>query len=206
MLLALVRHNRDNFLNFVRIMIWSLVEAPFWIAGALVEDISSRMALWGVALAIVSTGPLAAFWVPGLGAKRHPHLGRRGPSFLRAMRPVHHHRARRIDPGDRRRLRPDRLDRRGRSRRSPAPSSGRWRCGGSISTSAPNARRGSWRRTRIPAGWRGSLTPISTSRSSPGSSSPPRRTRWRWRIPKGMPERRRSRRCSAGRRSICSAT
>jgi low temperature requirement protein LtrA len=67
MLLALVRHNRDNFLNFVRIMIWSLAEAPFWIAGALVEDVAMRMALWGIALAIVSTGPVLAFWTPGLG-------------------------------------------------------------------------------------------------------------------------------------------
>ena len=37
MLLALARHNRDNFRNFVRIIIWALVEAPFWIAGALQE-------------------------------------------------------------------------------------------------------------------------------------------------------------------------
>jgi len=67
MLLALVRHNRDNFLNFVRIVAWSLGEAPFWIAGALAESSSVRMALWGVALAIVSAGPIAAFWTPGLG-------------------------------------------------------------------------------------------------------------------------------------------
>lgn len=67
MLLALFRHNKDNHLNFIRIMIWSLVEAPFWVAGAMAEDPALRMALWGVALAIVSTGALAAFWVPGLG-------------------------------------------------------------------------------------------------------------------------------------------
>jgi low temperature requirement protein LtrA len=67
MLLALVQHNRDNFVNFVRITIWSLAEAPFWIAGALSQDVAARMALWGIALAIVSTGPVAAFLVPGLG-------------------------------------------------------------------------------------------------------------------------------------------
>jgi len=67
MLLALVRHNRENFLNFVRIVAWSLAEAPFWIAGALVADGAARMALWGAALAIVSAGPVAAFWTPGLG-------------------------------------------------------------------------------------------------------------------------------------------
>jgi low temperature requirement protein LtrA len=48
-------------------MIWSLVEAPFWIAGAMTGDVTMRMALWGAALAIVSTGPVAAFRVPGLG-------------------------------------------------------------------------------------------------------------------------------------------
>ncbi|MEA3045142.1 MAG: hypothetical protein QOH47_2980 [Sphingomonadales bacterium] len=67
MLLALARHNRDNFRNFVRITIWSLAEAPFWVAGALSDDATTRMALWGAALAIVSTGPVAAFFVPGLG-------------------------------------------------------------------------------------------------------------------------------------------
>jgi low temperature requirement protein LtrA len=67
MLLALVRHNRDNFVNFVRITCWSLAEAPFWIAGALSEDVAARMALWGAALLIVSTGPVVAFRTPGLG-------------------------------------------------------------------------------------------------------------------------------------------
>ena len=111
-----VRHNRDNFLNFVRIIIWSLVEAPFWIAGALIEDVATRMALWGVALAIVSTGPVARLLDAGPRPQRDPDLGRRRPSFLRALRPVHHHRAWRIDPGDRRRLRPDRLGRAGHRR------------------------------------------------------------------------------------------
>lgn len=67
MLAALRRHNRDNFRNFARILIWSLAEAPFWVAGALVQDPSARLACWGAALAIVSTGPVAAFRVPGLG-------------------------------------------------------------------------------------------------------------------------------------------
>lgn len=67
MIVALRRHARDNYVNFVRILIWSLAEAPFWIAGALSADVATRMALWGAALLIVSTGPVAAFWVPGLG-------------------------------------------------------------------------------------------------------------------------------------------
>lgn len=41
---------------------------------------------------------------------QHPGLGRRGPPHRRAMRPVHHHRAGRIDPDDRRQLRRGRLE------------------------------------------------------------------------------------------------
>jgi low temperature requirement protein LtrA len=67
MLLALAEHNRDNFRNFVRIIIWALVEAPFWIAGALQESMGARMALWGVALALLNFGPVVGFHVPGLG-------------------------------------------------------------------------------------------------------------------------------------------
>jgi low temperature requirement protein LtrA len=67
MIAALRGHARDNHANFIRILIWSLVEAPFWVAGALSAEIGVRMALWGVALAIVNLGPILAFWVPGLG-------------------------------------------------------------------------------------------------------------------------------------------
>lgn len=67
MLVALVRHNRDNFLNFVRIIIWTLAEAPFWIVGALQQEVGLRMALWGVALALLNLGPVVGFHVPGLG-------------------------------------------------------------------------------------------------------------------------------------------
>jgi low temperature requirement protein LtrA len=67
MIAALRLHNRDNYLNFLRIAAWSLVEAPFWIAGALSNDPSTRMTFWIVALAIVTTGPVVAFWVPFMG-------------------------------------------------------------------------------------------------------------------------------------------
>lgn len=67
MLLALVQHNRDNFFNFVRIIIWALIEAPFWIAGALQAEVGVRMAFWGVALALLTLGPVVGFHVPGLG-------------------------------------------------------------------------------------------------------------------------------------------
>ena len=67
MLAALAGQNRANFVNFVRITLWTLVEAPFWIAGALSEDAATRMTLWGAGLVIVNLGPMARFWVPGLG-------------------------------------------------------------------------------------------------------------------------------------------
>jgi low temperature requirement protein LtrA len=67
MIAALRLHSRDNYLNFLRIAAWSLIEAPFWIAGALSGDPSTRLALWSAALAIVTAGPVAAFWVPVMG-------------------------------------------------------------------------------------------------------------------------------------------
>jgi low temperature requirement protein LtrA len=67
MLLALAGHNRVNFRNFLRIMAWALIEAPFWIAGALQESLGARMALWGMALVILNTAPMIGFALPGLG-------------------------------------------------------------------------------------------------------------------------------------------
>jgi low temperature requirement protein LtrA len=81
MLAALKGQDRGNFLNFVRITIWALVEAPFWIAGALTSDGSARMMLWGAALAIVSMGPLLGFRVPGLGRSETRHWKVEGHHF-----------------------------------------------------------------------------------------------------------------------------
>jgi low temperature requirement protein LtrA len=67
MLLALKEHNRDNFVNFVRIFLWASIEAPFWILGGLQEDVRARMALWGAALAILNLAPAISFRLPGLG-------------------------------------------------------------------------------------------------------------------------------------------
>ena len=105
MLLALAEHNRDNFLNFVRIIIWALAEAPFWIVGALQHEAGARMALWGDRAGPAQFRPGRRLPRPRPGAQRDPDLGHRGPSFLRALRPVHHHRARRIDPRHRRGVR-----------------------------------------------------------------------------------------------------
>jgi low temperature requirement protein LtrA len=67
MILALGGHSPANFRNFVRIFLWGLFEAPFWIGGALTSDESLRTMLWAVALVIVTLAPVFAFWVPGLG-------------------------------------------------------------------------------------------------------------------------------------------
>jgi len=70
MILALGGHNQANFRNFVRIFLWGLLEAPFWIGGALAEDPTVRTLLWAVALLIVTAAPIFAFWVPGLGRSK----------------------------------------------------------------------------------------------------------------------------------------
>ena len=68
MVLALARHNRDNFVNFVRILLWGLIESVFWVAGALSHDAQTRMALWGTAILVLSLGPAIRFWLPVIGA------------------------------------------------------------------------------------------------------------------------------------------
>ena len=66
-MLAAVRvHDRGNYLNFVRILIWQLPCAILWIAGGLAEP-GTRLALWAAALAIWTLAPLLFFYVPGLG-------------------------------------------------------------------------------------------------------------------------------------------
>lgn len=58
---------RDESLRrvFTRIAAWFSVSGAFWIAGAILPQ--TRLALWGVALAIEYAGPAAGFWTPRLG-------------------------------------------------------------------------------------------------------------------------------------------
>jgi low temperature requirement protein LtrA len=67
MLAALAGRNRENFRNFLRILAWALVEAPFWLAGALQHDLAARMVLWTVTLVILNLAPAIGFALPGLG-------------------------------------------------------------------------------------------------------------------------------------------
>jgi low temperature requirement protein LtrA len=52
--------------TYLRILIWFLVAAVFWIAGALVDG-EVRLWLWIIALGIEYAGPWAGYLVPGVG-------------------------------------------------------------------------------------------------------------------------------------------
>ncbi len=52
--------------NFHRILVWVLMPAPFWIAGALLPP-GARLACWAAAVAIWVAGPILRFPVPRLG-------------------------------------------------------------------------------------------------------------------------------------------
>src|SRR5689334_13814692 len=75
-----IQLGRHTFLTFVaagpgtnertrssRILIWFLVAAVPWIAGALADG-PTRTVLWLIALAIDYGGPVCTFWVPGMKA------------------------------------------------------------------------------------------------------------------------------------------
>ncbi len=66
MLWALRRQDHGNFLNFVRIGLWHVADAVFWIAGCFVDG-AERVAVWSVAAGIETLGPLCGFRVPGFG-------------------------------------------------------------------------------------------------------------------------------------------
>ena len=55
--------------NFRQILTWSLLSAPLWIAGGIIDD--ARWPLWLVALGIDLAGPLVRFWLPGWGSTPH---------------------------------------------------------------------------------------------------------------------------------------
>jgi low temperature requirement protein LtrA len=54
-----------NARNMLRITLWFVASAPLWIGGAFAEP-STRLVLWGLAIALEYSGPLAYFRVPGL--------------------------------------------------------------------------------------------------------------------------------------------
>jgi low temperature requirement protein LtrA len=66
MLWALRNESRAQFRNFIRILVWLVVSAAFWIWGGF-EDDPHRTTLWMLAIAVEYVSPSVAFWVPGLG-------------------------------------------------------------------------------------------------------------------------------------------
>jgi low temperature requirement protein LtrA len=54
-------------LNAVRILVWLLMSAIFWIAGGLAQG-HSRLVLWAIALGIEYISPAVRFWIPKYGA------------------------------------------------------------------------------------------------------------------------------------------
>ena len=66
MLWALRDASSVQFRNFIRILVWFLASAVFWVWGGF-EDDPQRTALWMLAIAVEYVSPSVAFRVPGLG-------------------------------------------------------------------------------------------------------------------------------------------
>jgi low temperature requirement protein LtrA len=54
-------------MNALRILVWLLMSAIFWIAGGLAQG-HARLALWALALVIEYISPAVRFWIPRYGA------------------------------------------------------------------------------------------------------------------------------------------
>ena len=52
--------------NFRLILAWSVLSAPLWVAGGIVDEL--RWPLWTSALALDLAAPLVRYWLPGAGA------------------------------------------------------------------------------------------------------------------------------------------
>jgi low temperature requirement protein LtrA len=66
LVVATPRERKLDRHNAIRILAWLSLSAVFWILGGFAEG-SSRLVLWGVAVAIEYISPAARFWVPVLG-------------------------------------------------------------------------------------------------------------------------------------------
>jgi low temperature requirement protein LtrA len=53
--------------NFRQILAWSLLSAPLWVAGGVVDGEGLRWALWLSALGLDLAAPLMTYWLPGAG-------------------------------------------------------------------------------------------------------------------------------------------
>lgn len=88
MLWAVKHHDRVNYRNFQRVIVWLSVSGVFWLAGGF-SDGRQRIALWALAIALEYVSPAVGMWVPGLGWSRPqdwkidgPHLAERCALFV----------------------------------------------------------------------------------------------------------------------------
>ncbi len=181
MVWALKGHSPGNYHNFQRIACWLALSGLFWIAGAFAQG-DARFALWAVALVIEYVGPSLGFRTPGLGRLDDIGLGRGRRPPGRALRPVRHHRARRVGARHRRDIRQVAVDagddclvpRRVRRQRGHVVDLLQYR---------GRARQPPHRRFRRPRqSWAGSPTPTCICCWWRASSSWPSATNWCWRI------------------------
>jgi low temperature requirement protein LtrA len=63
---TLIEPSHHLRLVFQRLIAWSCLSAPLWIAGAAVDE-SARPWIWGAALALDVIAPLVGYFTPGLG-------------------------------------------------------------------------------------------------------------------------------------------
>jgi low temperature requirement protein LtrA len=54
--------------NFRQILAWSVLSAPLWVAGGIVDTEALRWVLWLSALGLDLVAPLVTYWLPGVGA------------------------------------------------------------------------------------------------------------------------------------------
>ena len=80
--------------NFRQILAWSLLSAPLWVAGGIVDAEASRWVLWLGALGLDLAAPLLTYWLPGAGRYAHEPVADRGSPFRRALPALRDHRAR----------------------------------------------------------------------------------------------------------------
>jgi low temperature requirement protein LtrA len=88
MLWALSRFDSGNFRNFIRISVWHLAAAPFWLAGCCVDS-NARLVAWAIAVGIETAGPSFGYWIPRLGRSTTAdwlveggHMAERGGLFV----------------------------------------------------------------------------------------------------------------------------
>lgn len=67
MMAALRPHDRGNYINFIRITLWAVAGAAFWLAGGFASP-EARTWFWAAALLLDTSAPALGFRVPGLGA------------------------------------------------------------------------------------------------------------------------------------------